>query len=45
MSKYHELQKFLLNNQKTWLITGVAGFVGSNLLEKLLVLKSKSCRH
>ena len=41
MSKYHELQKFLLNNQKTWLITGVAGFVGSNLLEKLLVLNQK----
>jgi len=41
MSKYHELQKFLLNNQKTWLITGVAGFIGSNLLEKLLVLNQK----
>ena len=24
-------------NPKTWLITGVAGFIGSNLLEELLV--------
>nr|WP_318381082.1 NAD-dependent epimerase/dehydratase family protein [uncultured Enterobacter sp.] len=28
----------LLNNPKTWLITGVAGFIGSNLLETLLKL-------
>ena len=26
----------LIDNPKTWLITGVAGFIGSNLLEKLL---------
>jgi UDP-N-acetylglucosamine/UDP-N-acetylgalactosamine 4-epimerase len=41
MSKYEELQEYLLKNQKTWLITGVAGFIGSNLLEKLLVLNQK----
>ena len=41
MSKYEELQKYLKNNQRTWLITGVAGFIGSNLLEKLLILNQK----
>nr|ABB04471.1 putative UDP-N-acetyl-glucosamine-4-epimerase [Yersinia kristensenii] len=29
------------DNQKTWLITGVAGFIGSNLLESLLLLNQK----
>lgn len=38
MTKYEHLQEYLKNNQKTWLITGVAGFIGSNLLEKLLIL-------
>ena len=38
MTKYEELQVFLLGNQSTWLVTGVAGFIGSNLLEKLLIL-------
>ncbi len=41
MSKYEELQEYLLKNQKIWLITGVAGFIGSNLLEKLLMLNQK----
>ena len=41
MNKYIELQEYLLINQKTWLITGVAGFIGSNLLEKLLILNQK----
>ena len=41
MNKYLELQEHLLINQKTWLITGVAGFIGSNLLEKLLILNQK----
>jgi UDP-N-acetylglucosamine 4-epimerase len=31
----------LKNNQHTWLITGVAGFIGSNLLEALLNLNQK----
>ncbi|MDC3391596.1 NAD-dependent epimerase/dehydratase family protein [Candidatus Thioglobus sp.] len=39
--KYEELQRYLLSNQYTWLVTGVAGFVGSNLLEKLLILNQK----
>jgi UDP-N-acetylglucosamine 4-epimerase len=41
MTKYEELQGFLKANQSTWLITGVAGFIGSNLLEKLLILNQK----
>jgi UDP-N-acetylglucosamine/UDP-N-acetylgalactosamine 4-epimerase len=41
MTKYEQLQKYLKNNQKVWLITGVAGFIGSNLLEKLLILNQK----
>ena len=41
MSKYKEAEEFLKLNKKTWLITGVAGFIGSNLLEKLLILNQK----
>lgn len=41
MDKFDEIQKYLKNNQKTWLITGVAGFIGSNLLERLLILNQK----
>lgn len=41
MTKYEELQEHLKANQYTWLITGVAGFIGSNLLEKLLILNQK----
>ena len=40
-TQYQELQKHLINNQYTWLITGVAGFIGSNLLETLLKLNQK----
>ena len=39
--KYEELQEHLKYNQYTWLVTGVAGFIGSNLLEKLLILNQK----
>lgn len=38
MNRYEELQEALSNAPKTWLITGVAGFIGSNLLETLLKL-------
>ncbi len=31
----------LKGNQYHWLITGVAGFIGSNLLETLLKLEQK----
>jgi UDP-N-acetylglucosamine 4-epimerase len=41
MTKYEQLQKHLKDNQSTWLVTGVAGFIGSNLLEKLLTLNQK----
>jgi len=41
MTKYKQLQQHLKTNQHTWLITGVAGFIGSNLLEKLLILNQK----
>ena len=41
MTKYEQLQEHLKSNQNTWLLTGVAGFIGSNLLEKLLILNQK----
>ena len=41
MSEYKKLENFLKNNQYTWLVTGVGGFIGSNLLEKLLILNQK----
>jgi UDP-N-acetylglucosamine/UDP-N-acetylgalactosamine 4-epimerase len=41
MTKYEEYLDYLNNNQKIWLITGVAGFIGSNLLEHLLKLNQK----
>jgi UDP-N-acetylglucosamine/UDP-N-acetylgalactosamine 4-epimerase len=41
MSTYQKLLYSLSHNSKTWLITGVAGFIGSNLLEHLLKLNQK----
>ena len=41
MSRYEQLQEYLIDNQRSWLITGVGGFIGSNLLEKLLILNQK----
>jgi len=41
MTKYEQLQEHLKDNQSTWLVTGVAGFIGSNLLEKLLILNQQ----
>jgi UDP-N-acetylglucosamine 4-epimerase len=38
MSRYTEIQSTLRSAPKTWLVTGVAGFIGSNLLEGLLRL-------
>jgi len=37
-TKYQQLQEQILQQPKTWLVTGVAGFIGSNLLETLLKL-------
>jgi UDP-N-acetylglucosamine 4-epimerase len=41
MTNYELTQQNLLHSPKTWLITGVAGFIGSNLLETLLKLNQK----
>ncbi len=41
MTRYDEIKRHLSANQYTWLITGVAGFIGSNLLESLLKLNQK----
>ena len=38
MTAYTQLQTHLQSEPNTWLITGVAGFIGSNLLETLLKL-------
>ncbi|MFZ3076100.1 MAG: NAD-dependent epimerase/dehydratase family protein [Psychrobacter glacincola] len=38
---YQNVEEKLINEPKTWLITGVAGFIGSNLLETLLLLNQK----
>lgn len=37
-TRYGAVQAQLTANPKTWLVTGVAGFIGSNLLETLLRL-------
>lgn len=41
MSQYEHVLEQLKLTPKTWLITGVAGFIGSNLLETLLKLNQK----
>ena len=41
MNAYDQLQAELPKAPKTWLITGVAGFIGSNLLETLLKLDQR----
>ena len=41
MSAYETLKTQLKSKQHTWLITGAAGFIGSNLLETLLQLNQK----
>jgi len=41
MSAYEQLKRKLPQDPKIWLITGVAGFIGSNLLEALLKLDQK----
>ena len=38
---YDKIKQQLLGAPKVWLITGVAGFIGSNLLETLLKLNQK----
>lgn len=41
MTSYQRIQQELYENQYCWLITGVAGFIGSNILETLLKLNQK----
>ena len=41
VTAYQQVTEALVNEPKTWLITGVAGFIGSNLLENLLLLNQK----
>ncbi|MBW9262116.1 MAG: Vi polysaccharide biosynthesis UDP-N-acetylglucosaminuronic acid C-4 epimerase TviC [Candidatus Thiodiazotropha sp. (ex. Lucinisca nassula)] len=41
MTTYESLKAHLMSQPSTWLITGVAGFIGSNLLETLLKLNQK----
>jgi UDP-N-acetylglucosamine 4-epimerase len=41
MTRYEKIKDELQHKPKTWLVTGVAGFIGSNLLETLLLLNQK----
>ena len=41
MNIYLSIKQNLQNNPKVWLVTGVAGFIGSNLAETLLKLNQK----
>ncbi len=41
MSVYRELLERLPDQPRTWLVTGVAGFIGCNLLKTLLMLEQR----
>ena len=41
MPGYETLENDLRKSTRSWLITGVAGFIGSNLLETLLLLNQR----
>jgi UDP-N-acetylglucosamine 4-epimerase len=41
MSRYDEVRIDLERSPKVWLVTGVAGFIGSNILEQLLLLNQR----
>lgn len=41
MTRYEQVQYELRQHPKTWLVTGVAGFIGSHLLETLLKLNQR----
>lgn len=41
MTKYQEITAKLMQQPASWVVTGVAGFIGSNLLETLLKLNQK----
>jgi len=41
MTRYEEIHNELADKQYTWLVTGAAGFIGSNLVEKLICLNQR----
>ena len=41
MNKFQEVQQYLAQNSHHWLVTGAAGFIGSNLVEALLRLNQR----
>ena len=41
MTAYEKLRTQLKRKPRTWLITGAAGFIGSNIVESLLKLDQK----
>ena len=41
MSAYKDLEAHLSQNKYKWLLTGCGGFIGSNLLERLLILEQE----
>lgn len=41
MNRYQKAKEELKAQPRTWLVTGVAGFIGSNLLESLLSLEQR----
>jgi UDP-N-acetylglucosamine 4-epimerase len=41
INDYQKIKNHLKKNKFNWLVTGVAGFIGSNLLEELLSLNQK----
>lgn len=41
MTTYEKIKQDIRAKPRTWVITGVAGFIGSNLLEALLILDQK----